>query len=332
MERVWGIICTIITVIFLSVYGFVSVTAYSASKEEPDGYEQVIEVVNKVKSAQRESKLLQKQIAQNRSQEDEDIEEIEEIAEQEEPSVDKMNILVLGVDARKDNLTGRSDTMMVLSLNKSTNTIRMLSIPRDSYVKIVGKGKYDKITHAYAFGGLEMAKATVEELLKIKIDHYVVLNFTSFINIIDALGGIEVEVPFSFSSQSYKNPHRVIYFEKGVQKLNGDEALAYARMRKKDPKGDIGRGERQQQVVKAVMDKALSISSVPKIIDIYKIVRKSMDTDVGLFDIPTLVPYMKSFKNTESISLRGSGEKIDGIYYYKLDEETLNKARELLKH
>lgn len=241
----------------------------------------------------------------------------------------KLNILVLGVDARQDDLTGRSDAMLVLSLDKTNDKMDILSIPRDSYVEIAGKGKYDKITHAFAYGGVDMARETVENLLDIEFDHYVVINFTSFTEIIDALGGVEIDVPFSFSEQNSKGVHDALRFTKGLQTLNGEEALAYARMRKQDPKGDIGRGERQQQVIEATLKKLTSISSVTKYTEVYKTVSKSINTDVGITDIPSLSSYVKAFSITENHTLKGSGMKLNGVYYYKLDDASLNEVKDV---
>jgi LCP family protein required for cell wall assembly len=206
----------------------------------------------------------------------------------------------------------------------------MLSIPRDSYVNIVGKGKQDKITHAYSFGGLDMATETVEELLEIDIDHHLVLNFSSFTSIIDTLGGIEVEVPFAFSEQNSKGVKNAITFEEGTHTLNGEEALAFARMRKQDPRGDIGRGERQQQVITAVVSKLLSIGSVPKYGSLFGEVKDGIDTDVNILDIPKLAPYLSTFSEINPVSLEGEGIKLNGIYYYQLNENTLYNAKQEL--
>lgn len=244
---------------------------------------------------------------------------------------DKINILILGVDTRGEELEGRTDAMIVLSLDKENQTTKMLSIPRDSYVEIVGKGIQDKITHAYAFGGLEMATDTVEEMLDIEIDHHLVLNFSSFTSAIDTLGGIDVEVPFSFSEQNAKGEPNALHFEEGLQTLNGEEALAFARMRKQDPKGDIGRGERQQQVISAVFDKLLTIGSVTKYGKLYNEISGSVDTDVNVLDIPKLAPYLDTLGEIESLTINGGGIKLSGVYYYQLDETSLYDVRESFK-
>jgi LCP family protein required for cell wall assembly len=240
-------------------------------------------------------------------------------------------ILALGVDARGDKLIGRSDAMVVMSLDKGTNQLHMVSIPRDSYVKIAGQSKYDKITHAYAYGGVKMAQQTVEELLGIKIDHYVVFNFSSFLSLINSLDGIEIDVPFSFSEQDSNDKQGAVHVKKGLQVLRGEEALAYARMRHQDPKGDIGRGERQQEVVKSVLNELISFSSLSKLTSIRNSIKGSMATDVNLVDFPSLFPYLTSFSTIEMHSMTGSSETINGVYYYKLSDSSVNEVREIFK-
>lgn len=244
----------------------------------------------------------------------------------------KLNFLLLGVDAREDDLTGRSDAMVVASFDKEESTVSLLSIPRDAYVPIIGKGIDDKITHAYAFGGAEMSKDTVENLLDIEIDYYMVFNFSSFTEIIDKLDGIEIDVPFSFSEQNAKGVKNALKFEEGTQTLNGEEALAYARMRKQDPRGDIGRGERQQQVIAATLDRLKETYSISTYISIFNTVRKSIDTDMGIMDITKLAPYVTSLQTINSHTMEGRSMTLDGIYYYSLDEDSLENSKQILQN
>ena len=138
----------------------------------------------------------------------------------------------------------------------------MVSIPRDSYVYIPVEKKKDKITHAHVFGGTEGTIETVEELFDIPVDYFVKLNFNAFIDVVDALGGIEVDVPITFTEQNSKDTADAIHLKKGLQELNGEEALALSRTRKID--NDIERGKRQQLVLQAIIDKAVSIGSITK--------------------------------------------------------------------
>lgn len=240
-------------------------------------------------------------------------------------------VLALGVDSRGDDLVGRSDSIIVLRIDKLSKKVDLVSIPRDAYVDIVGKGKHDKITHAFAYGGEEMAQKTVENLLGIQFDYHVVFNFKSFMSVIDVLGGVDVDVPFSFTEQNSKGKADALSFQEGPMTLNGEQALAYARMRHQDPKGDIGRGERQQQVIKAVVSKLLSMESISKYADVYKKVTGSMETDVQLYDVVGLSSYLTSFKNVDSHLIEGEGKKINGVYYMEVDQTSLANVKSMLK-
>ncbi len=117
-----------------------------------------------------------------------------------------ISILMMGVDQR-ENETGRSDSLILFTLNPKQKSMKMTSIPRDSYTEIVGKGKKDKINHAYAFGGIDMAVKTVENFLNIPVDHYIEVNMAGFKDIVDAVGGVDVNNDLDFQ---YEN----IHFEK----------------------------------------------------------------------------------------------------------------------
>ena len=124
--------------------------------------------------------------------------------------------------------------MLVATFNRKANSINLLSIPRDSYVYIPEVGYKDKINHAHAFGGPVSTIETVEELLEIPIDYYVKINFDAFIEIIDALGGIDMYVPITFTEQDSMTGAGAISLNEGYQHLNGEETLALARTRKID--------------------------------------------------------------------------------------------------
>lgn len=143
-----------------------------------------------------------------------------------------LNILLLGVDELSGD-RGRSDTIILMSLNPRTDSMIMMSIPRDTYVNIPGRGM-DKINHAYAFGGVDLAVQTIEENFDIPIHAYARVNMEGFKQGIDAIGGVTVNNTLAFSSGSST-------FEEGPVHLNGDQALDYIRMRKQDPRGDFGR-------------------------------------------------------------------------------------------
>lgn len=251
-------------------------------------------------------------------------------AEAKEKESDRINVLVMGLDTRDKDLTGRTDVLMLVSLNQVDGQVEMISIPRDTLVSIEGFKKKDKINHAYASGGKDLTISTVENLFDIDIHHYVTFNFQGFIGIIDALGGIEVDVPFDFTEQDSNDVQHAIAFKQGVQTISGEEALAYVRMRKQDPRGDHGRVERQQQVIQAVVTELKSRQSLGTYISLFSEVNKAMETDVGVTDIPSLIKKVGNIKTFNSTSLQGEGVYLSGIYYYEPSSKHISQINALL--
>jgi len=218
------------------------------------------------------------------------------------------SILMLGVDEREGD-SGRSDTMIVLTVNSNNNSVKMLSIPRDTRTEIVGKGKEDKINHAYAFGGVSMAVDTVENFLDIPIDYYVKINMEGFKDIIETVGGINVENDFAFTVEE-------VDFPAGQIHLNGDEALTFIRMRYDDPNGDFGRQERQRQVIQAVIKEGASISSLSKAPDIFQAIGSNVKTNLTFEEMINIQKnYKEAGKNIEQLTIQSEGKMIDNIYY-----------------
>lgn len=236
-----------------------------------------------------------------------------------------LNILLLGVDER-ENDDGRSDTMILLSVNPNINGIKMLSIPRDTRVTIPGEGE-DKINHAYAFGGVELTIETVEEMLDLPVHFYAKVNMEGFQQGIEALDGVTVSNDRAFSQGGYDFPAGEIH-------LNGDEALSYIRMRKGDPRGDIGRNERQRTVIQAAINKAASFSSVTKVTGILDIIGDNVKTDLNFEQMRTLfTDYRQARESIDSMELSGSGQYIGDIWYYTVSEDELNRVKnELSTH
>lgn len=247
------------------------------------------------------------------------------------PSKDNISILFLGLDDRDGSLKGRTDAILLATFNKEAGSVKLLSIPRDSRVEIVGRDRLDKINHAHAFGGLDMTVATVENLLDIPIDYFVKLNFDSFIEIIESLGGVEVEVPFTFTEMDIDDRHDAITINEGMQILNGQEALAYARMRHKDPRGDIGRGERQQQILAAIIKKSASFSTITKFDEILESVKRNLATNLSFGNILSLHSYRSGLNNIETINFEGGNAMIDGVYYYELEAESVKQVSSTLR-
>lgn len=176
----------------------------------------------------------------------------------------KVNILVLGVDQREDD-QGRSDTTILITIDTSTKEAKILSIPRDTRVKIPDHG-WDKVNHAYAYGKATLSQKSIEDFLGIPIDYYIELNFSGFTKLVDAIGGVDIDVE---KRMAYSDPYDklVIDLYPGMQHMDGKTALEYVRYR--DDQGDIGRVSRQQkfinQVVKQVVRPATLIR-VPAVI------------------------------------------------------------------
>ncbi|MBU7594531.1 LytR family transcriptional regulator [Metabacillus halosaccharovorans] len=237
---------------------------------------------------------------------------------------DPISILLMGVDEREGD-RGRSDSLILMTVNPNTSTTQMVSIPRDTRTEIIGKGKQDKINHAYAFGGTEMAINTVENFLDVPVDYFVKINMESFKDTVDAVGGVEVNNTLNFSQSGFD-------FPKGTVNLDGEKALAYTTMRKQDPRGDFGRQERQRQVIEAVIKKGANISSITKFGDMFGVVRNNVKTNLTfdeMWDIQA--NYKTAAKNLEQFQVEGSGDTIDGIYYYIVPEENRLALSDQLK-
>lgn len=169
-----------------------------------------------------------------------------------DPSKDAVNILVMGVDARPGNpidLGVRADALMVLHLNPSTGACRGLAVPRDSLVELPGYGK-TKVNHALMVGGIAYEQLVVEQFLDLKIDHYVLVDFTGFEQLVDAVGGVTVNVPHDLVDSKGK-----VIAREGSQTFDGATALRYARYRGEQDV-DVGRVRRQQQLIRGLIDTA----------------------------------------------------------------------------
>lgn len=238
---------------------------------------------------------------------------------------DPFSALLLGVDER-DGDAGRSDTMIVVTVNPSLQTTKMLSIPRDTYTEIIGKGVKDKINHAYSFGGTETSIKTIENLLAIPVDYVVKVNMESFVDIVDIVGDITVENALDFY---YENEH----FPIGELTLNGEEALKYVRMRYDDPAGDFGRQNRQKQVIQGVLKEGLSLKTVWNYKSIFKTMEKNMEMNIPFNDLYSLQKnYGDSLKNIEQLYINdGTSMMKNQIYYYVPDEEELSEVQENLQ-
>ena len=236
-----------------------------------------------------------------------------------------LSFLLLGVDQRK-NETGRSDTIIVVTIDPKTNKSQMISIPRDLKTEIIGNGSNDKINHAYAFGGPQMALDTVSHLLDIRLDYFAEINLDGFTDLVNAVDGVTVENDINFS-------YYEMQFPKGELSLNGKEALAYARMRYDDPRGDFGRQIRQRQVIQAVADKMTEDFSIRRFNAVLEALGKNVKTNVPFSVARTVATdYRDALRNVETLSLDGKGGiESDGIYYWHPTDKSLKEVQAQLQ-
>ncbi|MBM7714965.1 LCP family protein required for cell wall assembly [Bacillus thermophilus] len=240
---------------------------------------------------------------------------------------DPVSILLIGVEDYLEDGPGRSDALLLVTLNPETKEVATLSIPRDTRTYIKTEGKKDKINHAYAFGGVQATIQAVEDLFELPVDYYVETNIKGFQDIVNELGGITVDVPFDFKQVGMDG--NMIYFNQGEAKLNGREALAFVQMRKEDPRGDFGRQERQQIALRAIADKALSISSLAKIDNAIDAVSDSTKTNISLNELLGLRNFYNEIKNQEIniLQLEGEDTRINDVYYFVPHTESINEVR-----
>ncbi len=240
---------------------------------------------------------------------------------------DKATVMIMGVDERAD-VVGRSDTLMIATLDSDKNQAALLSVPRDTRVKIKGHG-FDKINAAYAYGGRKLTQETIESLLNTHIDHYIKINVHGFTKIIDALGGIDIDVE---KRMYYEDPWDddgglYIDLQPGMQHMDGKTAITYVRYR--DEEGDIGRIKRQQNFMKAVMDKLVSPTIIPKLPAIVSAVSDSVETDMSVSEILSFLGTLQDAKDNglKSEMLPGKPVYIEGISYWVPD---ISKTRQIL--
>ncbi|WP_058308607.1 LCP family glycopolymer transferase [Gracilibacillus massiliensis] len=241
---------------------------------------------------------------------------------------EQLNVLLLGVDQRSSD-SGRSDALMVLSLDPDNDSMQLVSIPRDTRTEIVGKGMNDKINHAYAFGGVDMSINTVENFLDIELDYYVRMNMEGLSDLVDALGGITVNNKLDWNDSGYYQ--KGYHYAKGNIQLNGPQTMGFVRMRYQDPNGDFGRTERQRQVIKAIVDKGASFNSVGKINDLIEVLGNNVVTNMEFSDMTDLFAnYRNTRQNFTSYMMQGNGTKIDGVYYLQVGEDEVQKVHDMI--
>ncbi|MEK4087405.1 MULTISPECIES: LCP family protein [Bacillus] len=254
------------------------------------------------------------------------------------------SILFMGIENyATSGKGGRSDSLIVVTLDPRNKTMKMLSIPRDTRVTLAGDttGKKSKINAAFAKGGADETVSTVEDLLGIPIDKYVTVDFNGFKDVIDEVGGVDVKVPFDFDEMSDVSKKKRIYFKKGNMHLNGEQALAYARMRKQDKRGDFGRNDRQKQILNALIDQMSRAGNIAKIDKIAETASNNVQTNIRITEGLALQQIYSGFtsKKIDTLTITGSDLYLGGTattrgtYYFQPDPTNLEKVRqELQKH
>jgi LCP family protein required for cell wall assembly len=250
-----------------------------------------------------------------------------------DPTKDNVSILFIGIDESKSRNFGnstRSDALMLATFNNKKKSVKLLSIPRDTYTYIPKLGYKTKINSAHAHGGPKPTIDAVENLLDVPVDYYVEMNFYAFMDVVDALNGITVDVPYEISEKNSEDKHNAIHLMPGKQKVKGEDALAFVRTRHQD--SDIQRGERQQQAMKAIMDKATSFNAISKYDNIIEAVGKNMKTNMTFDEMKAFIKYGSSGTlDVKSLSLKGDDSYIEHVYYYQLQDDSLQKVKQELK-
>jgi polyisoprenyl-teichoic acid--peptidoglycan teichoic acid transferase len=242
---------------------------------------------------------------------------------------DPITILMVGVESYKDVYPRHSDTIILYTINPETKEVLSLSIPRDTRTYIPIIDRKDKLANSYAYGkDGEEVKATiesVEQLLNVPVDYYITTNFQGLEGVVDELGGIDVKVPFDFKQGTPGG--KLHYFKEGKMHLNGQEALAFARMRKQDPRGDFGRQERQQQVITSIADEALSIKTFATADNIIETAGENIQTNVSLKEMFAFRNFYKLIKEKPitTLTIKGEDQTIDNVYYYVPFEDSIEE-------
>ena len=251
------------------------------------------------------------------------------LREKEIKDNDSFSVLLLGIDNGaygRGTEVGRSDTMLVVTVNEKLGKTTIVSIPRDSYTEIIGYGTNDKINHAYAFGQEKMSINSVQNMLNLPIDYYVTVDMGGLMGLVDAVGGLDITPVLTFTYEGES-------FIEGVDRhVDGEAALRYARMRYDDPEGDMGRQKRQQYVIQKLLEKLLNITSVTRYEEILKTLENSVRTNFTLDKLLSIKNnYPKALKNFESDKISGSGTMIGGVYYFVVPEEERLRISNVLR-
>ena len=274
-----------------------------------------------------------------------------EVSKKTSSTTKPFTILLMGVDSEKDGLKknayANGDALILVTFNPSTFNVTMMSIPRDSYLPISCKNNQkNKLTHA-GWYGTECMMDTIENTFDITIDYYVKVNFKGVVNLVNALGGVEVEVPKKLCTDNSDRMGKIC-INKGYQTLDGEHALVLARNRYDLALGDIGRGYNQQLLVKAMLRKLTTIRSVDQLLEIINTVSNNLDTNLTTNEILSFYNIFKSILNVshnqegdvlniEQLRLQGDGKIIyfknlkSNLWCYLLDDDSIQNVSDQMK-
>lgn len=257
-------------------------------------------------------------------------------------SKDPISILLLGIeDYSSKKKDGRADTQIVMTLDPNTKKVHMVTIPRDTRVSIENAGEYSgihKINSAYTYGKItgygeaKLQVETVEKLLNIPIDHFMAINFEAFRDVVDALGGVTIDIKEGFWEENIYNKKK-IHFKKGEAHLSGEEALAFVRMRKRMENATYSREERQRQFLKATLDQTLKTGTILKVGQLSDILGKNIETDLTINDLYALQKQYSNLNNLSihSIDIKGKDQLVEESYYFIPEKQSLNEVSDSLR-
>jgi len=240
-------------------------------------------------------------------------------------TIQKINILVLGVDETSPTDPKRSDTMILLSYNPKTNKAYILSIPRDTMIKLDKYGT-QKINAAYPIGGPQLAMDTVSQLIGEPVDYYVKIGYEGFKQLVDDLGGVEMNVPVDMNYDDYAgNLH--IHLKKGVQLLDGEKALQLVRFRHGYAEQDLERVKVQREFLLAMFEKAKNPSTSLKIHRILKTINQYVETNIPPVTMLKYADYILKLdkENIKTATLPGTPQYVNGIAYYITDPQEIQE-------
>jgi len=240
------------------------------------------------------------------------------------------SVMLLGTDQRGNEIA-RSDTMIYAVVRPEDSKLLLISIPRDTYTEIIGHddNKKDKITHAFAFGGQQMAKDTLEALLGHTIQYYATINFQGLKDVVDAIGGVPLPIKKDIVNKG--KDHEKFTIEGGKSNYSGLEALNYVRYREDS---DFNRTKRQQVFLDVVANKMLSLNQISNIPTLLNIMGENFKTDMQPSMIISLAKEIMGGKKMDisSFTVMGEGTRIDGVFYDIVNEEDLSKAKLLIEN